>query len=106
MGYIGWYIKKEKWWGVIVLSSMMLFLGFFYRLYLTEMVSYFPKHILTVIFCVATFVTCGLFIFHDRKLRIAQFMINLFIIAVMTLLVFVNGRNVYNTSLLPCSDEL
>ena len=30
MGYIGYYLKKDKWWGLFILVPVMLFIGFHY----------------------------------------------------------------------------
>ena len=30
MGFIGYYMKKDKWWGILILGPMLLFLGMEY----------------------------------------------------------------------------
>ena len=35
MGYIGYYMKKDKWWGYLILLPMILFVGIEYSTYLS-----------------------------------------------------------------------
>ena len=57
MGYIGYYIKKDKWWGLFILTPVLLFLGIFhYAKFLSECMSFFPNHLLSTLFCLITMI--------------------------------------------------
>ena len=105
MGYIGWYLKKNKWWGILILTPVMLFLGFHYQSYLAETISFFPNHLLTAIFCLAVLILCGLYVFDDPKIKKIQMAIIALIIVGMTVW-GVMDRHVYNTSFFPEGIEL
>ena len=100
MGFIGWYMKKEKWWGLLILSTMLLFVGYHYARFLRETWSYFPRHLLSTIFCAATVIIYPLFIFRNEKLRRAGLIVSIVILLGMSVLAFASGKNVYNTTVL------
>ena len=84
MGFIGYYMKKDKWWGLIILTPILLFLGEHYGTYFSLTNYYFPYHLLTTIFCFATLIIYPLYIFNNKKVRIAGVIISLLIIAGMS----------------------
>lgn len=104
MGFIGYYMKKDKWHGVVILTPILILLGFMLNKYLSETLFYFPRHLLTTIFCVATLLLYPLVIFKDRKLNIAGIIISSLIIIVMTFL-SLKTPIVYSTYVLSDGDE-
>ena len=50
MGFIGYYMKKDKWWGLLILIPMLLFVGEECMGYLSKTMFSFPRHLLTTIF--------------------------------------------------------
>ena len=104
MGFIGYYMKKNKWWGLLILVPMLIFLGIHYSGFLGETIFYFPYHLLTTIFCIATMIIYPLFIFDNKKIRITGLIISLLIIGVTTLIALTNSIT-YNTIILTSSDE-
>ena len=99
MGFVGYYMKKDKWWGIFILTPMLLFLGYHYAMFLKEMRSFFPNHLLSTVFCFVTLLLYALYIFKDKKVRNAQLVIAVLIIIAMTFL-GVSGKNTYNTTIL------
>ena len=69
MGYVGWYMRKEKWWSLAILGAMLVFLAWHYYGFLREAVSFFPNHLLSAIFCAVTMFVYPLCIFKEKKLR-------------------------------------
>ena len=67
MAFVGWYMKKDKWWGLLILAPMLAFLGYHYSGFLREAVSFFPNHLLSAIFCAVTLILYPLGIFRDKK---------------------------------------
>jgi hypothetical protein len=100
MGFIGYYMKKNKWWSILILIPMLLFLGIgSYYTYLIETLYNFPYHLLTTLFCLTTMLLYPLCIFDNKKNKIITFTISIIIIICLTILAF-NNRKVYNATLL------
>lgn len=99
MGFIGWYMKNNKWWGLIILIPMLLFLGIHYNRFLGETMYYFPHHLLSTLFCIVTMLIYPIYIFENKKIKITGTIISLIIILIMTIMSFVN-KTTYNTTLL------
>ena len=100
MGYIGYYMKKDKCWGILILAPMLLFLGFgSYYEYLKETLFNFPYHLLTTLFCLITMILYSLYVFNNKKNKIILLIISTLIIIILTVMAFTN-RKVYNATLL------
>ena len=100
MGFIGYYMKKDKWWSVLILTFGLLFLGIAsYYNYLVETLHSFPYHLLTTLFCLITMLIYPLFIFNDIKNKKVSFIISVIIIIALIILAFANQKT-YNSTLL------
>ena len=67
MGYFGHYMKRDKWWGAIILSPMIAILAFHYVTYLRLMVFNFPYQTLSWLFTGATMVLYPIAIFKNNE---------------------------------------
>lgn len=99
MGFVGYFMKKNKWWGLAILTPVMVLLGVHYGDYLKKTIYMLPHHLLTTVFCFVTLLIYPICIFKNKKLKIAGAAINIAIIIVMTVL-SVSNRIVYNTDIL------
>ena len=99
MGFIGYYMKKDKWWGLLILTPILVLLSEEYSTYLSKTIFSFPRHILTTIFCFATLIIYPLYIFKNKKIKIAGVIISSIIIIVVTIYCFLNPP-VYSTQIL------
>ncbi|MBR2588607.1 MAG: hypothetical protein IKD77_05340 [Bacilli bacterium] len=99
MGYIGWYMKKDKWWGLLILTPMLIFLGAHYSGFLKETMYNFPNHILSALFCLATLLLYPICIFKNKKIKIIGITISTVIILIMTGIAL-TSNTVYNTTVL------
>ena len=99
MGFIGYYMKMDKWWGMLILTPMLLFLGYHYSSFLRETISFFPNHLLSTIFCLVTLFLYAFYIFDDKKVRTIQVVIAAVIVIVMTV-IGSSGKSYYNTTVL------
>lgn len=54
MGLIGYFMKKDKWWGLLILTPILLLLGGHLYNYIRETIFNFPFHLLTALFCFVT----------------------------------------------------
>ena len=104
MGFIGYYMKKDKWWGLLILAPMLVLVGVHYKLYLDQTVFSFPRHLYSVIFCAATMLLYALCIFKDKRIRMAGVIISGVLRGAMSVRVVVPPR-VYSTDVLISSDD-
>lgn len=99
MGFVGYYIKRDKWWGILILTPILLLLGYHYYSYLRETIYNFPYHLLSTLFCFITLLLYSICIFNNKKVKIAGVTISILIILVMSVMAFTN-KIVYKTSIL------
>lgn len=106
MAFVGHFMKKDKWWGLLILAPMLLFLGYHYLSFFGEAVHFFPNHLLSAIFCAATLILYPLYIFKEQKIRIAGVVLSILIIASASVYGFLDDRtHTYDTSLLISGGE-
>ena len=100
MGFIGYYMKKDKWWGLLILSPILVFLGYHYSGFLREAYSFFPNHLLSAIFCAATLIIYPLYIFKNKKIKIVGLIISILILLAMSFIALYEKKSYYNTTIL------
>ena len=98
MGYIGYYMKKDKWWGYLILLPMILFLGESYGAYLSDFMFSYPRYLLISLFCIITMIIYPLYIFNNKKIRLVGVIISILIILAITVNNIINPP-VYKTTL-------
>lgn len=99
MGLIGYYMKKDKWWGILILTPVLLLLGFHYYTYFRETVFYFPFHLLSTIFCLITLLLYPFCIFNDKKIKSIGAAVSIIILLIMSVMALTH-RMEYDTILL------
>ena len=104
MGYIGYYMKKDKWWGYLILLPMIVLTGYSYRTYLSDFLFYMPRYILICLFCALAMILYPVAIFTDRKIRMAGAAIGVMAVIALTLIGLRNPP-VYSTELMGSSEE-
>ena len=100
MGYIGYYMRKEKWWSILILTPILILLGYHYYGFLSETISFFPNHLLSMLFCLVTLIIYPLFIFKNKKIKITELITSVVIIIGATIVVLTKGNSTYNTTIL------
>ena len=105
MGFIGYYMKKDKWWGLVILAPMLLFLGGHYTGFLKETMYSFPFHLLSTLFCLVTMIIYPLYIFKDKKVRITGLIISIIIIITLTIISVKQSGVTYDTILFASDEE-
>lgn len=105
MAFVGWYMKKDRWWGLLILAPVLVFLGYHFVIFLTETIGFFPNHLLSAVFCVFTMLLYPLAIFHDKRIRLAGLAFSLVILAVFTVLALRSGPSTYETDLMASGGE-
>ncbi len=103
MGFIGYYIKKDKWWGYLILLPMILLTASSYKTYLSRFIYCYPFYILITVFCAAAMLIYPNALFNDKKIRIAGTVVSAVLIIALTVVTIVNPLK-YQTQLLSTVD--
>ena len=104
MGYIGYYMKKGKWWGYLILLPMVAWTASSYLTYFSDFLFYMPRFILICIFCVCAMILYPVLIFEDKKIRMAGAAIGAVIVIVITVVVLLNPPR-YSTLIMDSSED-
>lgn len=104
MGYIGYYMKSDKWWGYFILLPMILLVASSYHSYLSYFMFSYPKYLLICLFCVASMVIYPLYIFRNKKVRVVGVVISGLFIIMVTVIGILNPP-VYSTEILGSSND-
>ena len=104
MGYIGYYMKKDKWWGYLILLPMIIMTAFSYSGYLSNFIFSYPKYILIVLFCISMMIIYPLYIFNNKKIKIVGVIISCILIIIITIYNIIKPP-VYNTQILSSNEE-
>ena len=104
MGFIGYYMKKDKWWGLLILAPMLLFTAVEYSGYLSRTMFSFPRHLLTTIFCMGALIIYPLAIFENKKIKITGVVISGMMIF-LVVLVCIMKPPVYSTYILSNNEK-
>jgi len=99
MGFVGYYMKKDRWWGLLILTPMLIFLGIHYSGFLGQTIHNFPYHLLSTLFCIITMVLYPICIFSNKKVKVTGIIISVLIILTMSIITLTNNT-VYNTTVL------
>ena len=104
MGYIGYYMKKDKWWGYLILLPMILLDAYSYSIYLSYFTFSYPKYLLISLFCIVTMIIYPIYIFKNKKIKIVGIVISSILILSITIIGFINPYT-YSTEILSNNDE-
>ncbi|MBR3204368.1 hypothetical protein IKF81_01650 [Candidatus Saccharibacteria bacterium] len=100
-GFIGWFIKKDKWYSGIILSVMTVLLALTGVSYVKSFSETFPNHLISAVYCFAIIPAFIFGIFKDKKPRIITTVIT--IVAVVVYVAFIGLEKpyeVYNNTIL------
>lgn len=70
MGFVGYFMKKDKWWGYLILLPMIVLTGYSLLGYFSDFQFSAPRYILIVLFCAAAMILYPVFIFRNKIIRI------------------------------------
>ena len=105
MGYIGYYIKKDKWYGLLILLPIMLLLGSGLSASIVNVKYSFPKHLINTIFIVMSFIIYPLALFNNKKIKIIGFILSVIIMVLFGFKPMITPST-YDTSFKCSSEEL
>ena len=87
MGFIGYYLKKDKWWTFIILVPMLVLTAYSAYGYGTKALYWMPYHLLSTLFCfVALLIYPG--VIENKKSKCVAYVISLLIICGVGFLLF------------------
>ena len=104
MGYIGYYMKKDKWWGYLILLPMILLTALSYQTYFSNFLFSSPRYLLVTLFCAAAMIFYPVVIFENRKIRTFGAAIGILGVAALTVLGLLNPP-VYRTDIMVSGPE-
>ena len=104
MGFIGYYMKKDKWWGYLILLPMIAMTASAFLTYFSDFQFSMPRYILIVLFCAAGMILYPVFIFQNKKIRIVGAVIGAACVIVLTALCLLNPP-VYSTDIMGNNEE-
>ena len=78
-GFIGWYMKKDKWYSGLILASMTTLLACTGVAYIHSLAETFPNHLITAIYCFAIIPVFIFGIFRKKQPRLVATIITVII---------------------------
>lgn len=99
MGFIGYWMKKGKWWGYLILLPMIVLTAESYMGYFSDFQFSMPRYILIVLFCACAMILYPVAIFENKKIKAAGVAISGAFIAVLTIICLLNPP-VYSTEIM------
>ena len=100
MGFIGYYMKRDKWWGLLIIAPLMCLVAATYMRYLDSVITWFPHHLLTVIFCIISVMCYPILMFKDKKIRIAGIIMAAIILVAASCAGITSEHEFYTTDIL------
>lgn len=94
-GFIGWYMKKDKWYSGLILCAMSILLAFIGVSYIRGFENSFPDHLFTTIYCFGIIPVFIFGIFKKWQPRLITTLIT--VIATIVFAVFTIGPAKYET---------
>lgn len=105
MGFIGYYLKKDKWYGLIILTPIITLLTYNLESVIQGARYAFPHHVVSIIFILLTAIIYPLYIFKDKKIKYIGLLISTVLILFFCNRALKNDFH-YSTSIKCSSDSL
>lgn len=104
MGFIGYYMKKNKWWGYLILLPMIVLTAESFMGYFSDFLFSRPRYILISLFCAAAMILYPVAIFENRRIQAAGAIIGAAAVILLTVLCLMNPP-VYSTNIMSSNEE-
>ena len=98
MGYIGYNLKKDKWWNIFILYPMIFVVGLEYSRYLSDFMFYYPFFSLITIFCLVTMIIYPIYTLKNKIGKTIYLILSISTIIFFTITTILKPP-VYNTYL-------
>ncbi len=103
MGYIGYYIKKDKWYGLLILLPILLLLGIGLQQTIVNFKYSYPKHLINTLFVILSLVIYPLILFDNKRIKYIGLTISIIIMILFGVRSLLTPST-YDT-ILKCSNE-
>ena len=103
MGYMGYYIKKGKWWGYLILFPMILLTALSYGQYLSYFTFCYPNYLFVCLFCAGAMLLYPNVLFENKKVKTAGTVISALLLATLTVMTLMKPYR-YSTDILSSVD--
>ena len=104
MGFVGYWMKKGKWWGYLILLQMIALTAMSYAKYFSDFLFYMPRFILISVFCACAMIFYPVAIFENKVIRIIGAAVGGAAVIAITVLCLLNPP-VYSTEIMGNSEE-
>ena len=104
MGFVGYWMKKDKWWGYLILLPMIALTAMSYATYFSDFLFYLPRFILLSVFCAAAMILYPVVIFKNRAIKAVGAAVGGAAVIAITVFCLLNPP-VYSTEIMSNSEE-
>ena len=104
MGFIGYWMKKGKWWGYLILLPMIVLTAGSYMGYFSDFQFSMPRYILIVLFCACAMILYPAAIFENKKIKVTGVAISGALVVALTVICLLNPP-VYSTEIAANGEE-
>ncbi len=105
MGYIGFYMKKNRWWGYLILLPMIILTAYSYFTYFPLLLFSRPRYILISLFCAGAMILYPVAVFDSKPIRTVGAALGCAAVAVITILCLLNPP-VYSVEILGSGSDV
>lgn len=99
MGFVGYYMKRGKWWGYLILLPMIALTGYSFSTYFSDFLFSRPRYLLITLFCAAAMILYPVVLFEDKRIKTVGAAIGAAAVAALTAIVLLHPP-VYSTELI------
>ena len=104
MGFVGYYMKKGRWWGYLILLPMLALTAYSYLTYFSDLQFAAPRYLLIALFCACALILYPVAIFEDRRIKTVGAALGAVAVIALTALCLCNPP-VYSTEIMGSSTE-
>lgn len=90
MGFVGYWMKKGKWWGYLILLPMIALTAYSYTGYFSDFQFSSPRYILIVLFCACMMVLYPIAIFENKTIKAVGAAVSAVMVVGLAVVCFLN----------------
>ncbi len=104
MGFVGYWMKKGKWWGYLILLPMIALTAMSYSTYFSDFLFYMPRFILISVFCACAMILYPVAIFENKIIKAVGAAVGSAAVIAITVICLLNPP-VYSTEIMGNNEE-
>ena len=90
MGFVGYWMKKDKWWGYLILLPMIVLTGYSFLIYFPNYQFSMPRYLLISLFCACAMILYPVLIFSNKRIRIVGAALGAVAVIALTVICLLN----------------